>query len=343
MKRKSLFICVLAVASFVLAESVQAASVDELVAAAKKEGAIEFYAASTFGPQGGRALGKAFNQKYGLDIKVNYTPSSSYTTDVGKVVSRAAMGMPPDMDVMIVMDTHHATLWLKRLHETFDYKKVGVNTRMIRYGGGTVAFANQFILPAYNKTILPTQDAPRGWDDLLDSKWKGGKLGVSSDLTHLAMLSAGPWGEKRATEYVKSLAKQELNLGTLGQAYTRLQIGEILIAVTMTDSFTHRAKEKGVPIVFAEGIEPVISLAYNAGVVKGARHPNAGHLFVAFLASLEAQEIWEKYNGQTSPFVPGTKAYKYVQGKQVVYMTQETAVMVDRLTKEYAKLLGFEK
>ncbi|MBI2088107.1 MAG: substrate-binding domain-containing protein, partial [Deltaproteobacteria bacterium] len=107
--------------------------------------------------------------------------------------------------------------------------------------------------------------------------------------------------------------------------------------------FTHRAKEKGVPIVFAEGIEPVISLAYNAGVLKGARHRNAGHLFVAFLSSLEAQEIWEKYNGQTSPFVPGTKAYKYVQGKQVVYMTQETAVMVDRLTKEYAKLLGFEK
>ncbi len=342
MKRLSFFVCLLTIVSFGQAESVQAAPIDELVGAAKKEGVIEFYAGSTLGPQGAQALAKAFNRKYALDIKVNYTPSSGYAKDVGNVVSRAAIGIPPEMDVMIVMDTDHAILWLKKLHETFDYKKLGVDPQMIRYDGGTVAFANQFLLPAYNKTMLPPQQVPRRWDDLLDPKWKGGKLGVAYD-NHLAMLAAGPWGEKKTTEYVKALVKQELNLGLLGELYTRLQLGEILIAVTITDSFTHRAKEKGAPIVFAEGIEPVISLAYNAGVLKGARHPNAGHLFVAFLTSLEAQEIWEKYNGQTSAFVPGTKSYKYAQGKQVLYLNQENAVMMDRLTREYGKLLGFER
>jgi hypothetical protein len=37
----------------------------------------------------------------------------------------------------------------------------------------------------------------------------------------------------------------------------------------------------------------------------------------AYLTTPEAQKIWEKYAGQSSAFIPGTSAYKYVQGKQV--------------------------
>lgn len=140
---------------------------------------------------------------------------------------------------------------------------------------------------------------------------------------------------------MKALAKQEPILGPLGTLYSRLQVGEILMMVTLTDSFVHRAKVTGAPIVFAEGIEPVISPSYNAGVLKGAIHPNVGHLFAVFLTTVEAQEIWEKYGGQTSAFVPGTTAYKYAQGKKVLYMTQDQAGIVDRLTFEYGKILGF--
>jgi hypothetical protein len=93
----------------------------------------------------------------------------------------------------------------------------------------------------------------------------------------------------------------------------------------------------------ATPIEPVVSPAYNAGVPKRARHLNAGHLFAVFLVSLEAQTVWEKFNGQTSAFSPGTTAYKYTQGKQMIYMNQNQAERVDRLAREYGKILGFEK
>jgi hypothetical protein len=55
----------------------------------------------------------------------------------------------------------------------------------------------------------------------------------------------------------------------------------------------------------------------------------------------EAQELWEKYGGQSSAFVPGTPTYKYLQGKEVVYMTQDHAKAVDRLGRVYGKILGF--
>jgi len=320
-----------------------AAPIDDLVAAAKKEGVIELLAPSTTGDKGAQALGAAFSKKYGLNIKMNYTPSSNMTGDVAKLVMGAASRATPDWDLMLVTDAHHATVWSRKLHQPFDYAKLGVAPELVQYDNGVVSLANQFVLPAYNKNILPAQDVPKRWEDLLDGKWKGGKLGVSTATHHLSRLAVGPWGEAKATEFVGAIAKQEPLLGTLANLYTRLQVGEILLAVTLTDSFISQAKKDGAPIVFAEGLDPVISPAYNAGVPKGARHPNAGHLFAVYLTLLEAQELWEKFNGQTSALIPGTTAYKYAQGKRLLQMTQNQAQTVDKLARQYGKILGFER
>jgi iron(III) transport system substrate-binding protein len=320
-----------------------AAPIDDLVAAAKKEGVLELLAPSTTGDKGAQALGNAFNKKYGLNIKVNYTPSSNMTGDVAKLVMGAASRATPDWDLMLVTDAHHATVWAKKLHLPFDYARLGIGSELIQYDNGVVSLANQFVLPAYNKSILAAQDVPKRWEDLLDGKWKGGKLGVSTATHHLSRLAVGPWGEAKATEFVNGIAKQEPILGTLANLYTRLQVGEILLAVTLTDSFISRAKKDGSPIVFAEGLDPVISPTYNAGVPKGARHPNVGHLFAVFLTLLEAQEVWEKFNGQTSALIPGTTAYKYAQGKRLLQMNENQAQTVDRLARQYGKILGFER
>ena len=192
-----------------------ATPLEDLVTAAKKEGVIELLAPSTTGEKGAQALGNAFNKKYGLNIKINYTPSSNMTGDVAKVVMGAASRATPDWDLMLI--------------------------------------------------------------------------------------------------------------------------------ATLTDSFISQAKKEGAPIVFAEGLDPVISPTYNAGVPKGARHPNVGHLFAVFLTFLEAQEVWEKFNGQTSALIPGTTAYKYAQGKRLLQMTQNQAQTVDRLARQYGKILGFER
>src|SRR3990172_2794453 len=318
-----------------------AAPIDDLVAAAKKEGSVEFHAPSTVTPAGVQKLAEVYNRKYGLNIVVNYHPTGGMTGDVAKVVGRAAAGVPPEWDSMVLHDGGHATLWLRKLHQPFDYRKLGVDPKVIHFDNGTVSLANQFALPAYNTKMLPAQDVPKSWEDLLDPKWKGGKLGMSTATHHLARLATA-WGEKKTTEYVKALARQQPFLGRLGDTYTRLQLGEILIAVTLTDDFIHRAKVKGAPLAFAEVVEPVISPSYNIGVLKGARHPSVGHLFAAFFTTPEAQELWEKYTGMSSAFVPGTPAHRYAQGKKVLFMTQEQAEMVDRLTRDYGKILGFK-
>jgi iron(III) transport system substrate-binding protein len=317
----------------------QAAPIDDLVAAARKEGKFDFHAPSTLTPQGAQALSEAFSRKYNLSTDFRYHPTGGMGTDVAKVVTRSAAGMVSEWDVMVVTDAHHASLWLRKLHQAFDYSKLGIDRNVIHYDSGTVAFANGFALPAYNSKLLAARDIPKRWEDLLDPKWKGGKLGVTVATHHLARLAVD-WGEEKTTKYVRDLAKQEPSIGSLGAVYTRLQLGEIAIA-TLSDGFIHRAKKTGAPIVFAEDVQPVPSPAYHAGVLKNAQHPNTGYLFIAFLLSPEAQQIWEKFTGESSAFIAGTSAYKYVQGKRVLYMTQEQAKTMDRLRAEYYKIFGF--
>ena len=343
MKRRSFLACLIVIAVLAQTEWLVAAPLDELVAAARKEGTLDLYAPSSLTPLGAQALGEGFNKKYNLQIKVNYNPGSSFTRDVGKVVGLAATGVPPEWDLMLVHDSGHAALWLRKLQIPYDYKSLGIDPRAIHYDSGTIAFANMIVLPAYNKKVLPPQDVPKRWEDLLDPKWKGGKLGMSTATHHLARLAAGPWGEKKTTEFAKASANQQPFLGTLAELSTRLQLGEILIAITFIDQFIYTAQVKGAPLVFAEGIEPVVSPTWHAGVLKGALHPKAGHLFTVFLLTPEAQKIWEKFTGGTSAFVPGTKTYEYLRDKQVVYMTQNQAQTVDRLTMEYGKIFGFAK
>ena len=320
-----------------------AASLDPLVAAARNEGAFEFYATSNLTPMGAQELGEAFNKKYRLNIALNYTAGGNMAGDIAKVVSRNAAGLRPEWDLMVVTDAHHARLYLRKLLEPLDYKALGIQSEMIHYDNGTIAIANQIVLPAYNKNFLASRDVPKSWEDLVNPKWAGGKLGMGTATHHLARLAAGPWGEEKATTFVKALAGLKPVLGSLGDIFNRLQLGEIQVAITLTDTFINTAKKTGAPIVHAEGIEPVISPAWHAGVPKGAAHPNVGHLFGVFLASPEAQRIWEKYNGQTSAFVPGTSTYQYVQGKKMVYMSKDQAEVVDRLDRAYGKILGFTK
>ncbi|HKX51463.1 MAG TPA: extracellular solute-binding protein [Candidatus Binatia bacterium] len=318
-----------------------AAPVDDLIAGAKKEGVIDFYGPSTLGPEGAQAIVDAFNKKHGLNIKVNFTPSGNMTRDTAKIVGLSASGQPPEWDIMVVTDAHHGSLWLRKLHKPFDYASLGVAKERVEYDNGTVSVANQFALPAYNTKLLPAKDVPKTWEDLLDPKWKG-KIGVINSTHHWGRLAAGAWGDEKTLDFIKKLSAQKPLLTRAGEMAQRLILGEVLVSATLQDSQLHESKESGAPLAFAEQVSPVISPEYHVGVLKNAAHPNVGHLFVTFMASADVQPVWQKYTGHTSAFVSGTNAYKFAQGKKVLYMKQDQAEKVDKISRQIGKILGFD-
>jgi iron(III) transport system substrate-binding protein len=315
------------------------APLDELVAAAAKEGTLNFYGPSTLKADGAQAFAQAFNKKYGSKINVIFLPSGSMTRDVGKVATQAATGAPPEWDVMVATDAHHASLWLRKLHKPFNYRSLGVDEKLIDHDSSAISFAHQYIVPAYNNKMVSPQDAPKSWEDLLNPNWKG-KLGVTTATHHLGRLATGPWGEEKTTAYVNALAQQNPVVGQLGPTYTRLQLGEILVAFTLTDSYILLAKETGAPVAEVTDAQPVIAPSYHVGVLKGAQHPNAAHLFAAFMVTPEAQKLWEKEGGVSSALIPGTAYYQKAKGKQMIYMNKDQAEKVEQLARKYGKILG---
>src|SRR4026208_8020 len=113
-----------------------AAPLDDLIAAARKEGTLNFYGPSTLKAEGAQVLAQAFNKRYATNINVTFIPSGSMTRDVGKVATQAATGAPPEWDVMVATDAHHASLWLRKLQKPFDYKSLGVDEKLIDHDGG---------------------------------------------------------------------------------------------------------------------------------------------------------------------------------------------------------------
>jgi ABC-type Fe3+ transport system substrate-binding protein len=260
------------------------------------------------------------------------------TADVSKYISEAASGTPPQWDVMVLIDALHGSIWKRKLHLPFNYRSVGVDAKAIHYDNGTVSFANQVVLPAYNSKNMDPRNVPRRWDDLLDPKWKG-KLGIVTGVGHIDYLAIR-WGEKKFLDFSRALAKQKPVPGKLGELYTRLQIGEIALSTTLTNSFIIRAQKEGAPLEHAQ-VQPIVAPAYHIGVLKGSRRPNTAHLFASLLLTPEAQSIWEHYNGQTSAFVPGTKMYNYVQGKDVIYLGQNDVDLVNKVVVDLNKIMGF--
>jgi ABC-type Fe3+ transport system substrate-binding protein len=129
-------------------------------------------------------------------------------------------------------------------------------------------------------------------------------------------------------------------VGELGPTYTRLQLGEILVALSLTDSYIHLAKQTGAPIAEAIEVQPVIAPAYNVGALKGAQRSHAAHLFAIFMTTPEAHQVWERTVGVSSALIPGTAYHQKAKGKQMIYMSKDQSEKVESLAKRYGKMIG---
>jgi ABC-type Fe3+ transport system substrate-binding protein len=106
-------------------------------------------------------------------------------------------------------------------------------------------------------------------------------------------------------------------------------------------------QSKGAPLVAVPGSAPILTDYFQLGVPKNSAHPNLAKLFVAFMASKEAQAVLQKYEARSSHLVEGTKMAKYLQENRVkmldakqqndFYLEGEAAGL--KLKEELAKIM----
>jgi ABC-type Fe3+ transport system substrate-binding protein len=159
-----------------------------------------------------------------------------------------------------------------------------------------VATRLSYFSAAYNTKLVPADQIPKSYEDLLDPKWKGKmawRIGTSTGtplfITNLRMA----WGEDKAMAYFQKLKDQKIiNFGS-GSARTlvdRTMAGEYPIALNIFAHHPLISKAKGAP-VDSILMDPVPTTAATMGIPKGTHHPNAAMLFVDFILSKEGQQI----------------------------------------------------
>src|SRR5262245_7027493 len=199
---------------------------------------------------------------------------------------------------------------------------------------------------AYNTQMVPKEHAPRGYQDLLDARFKGKIVWNPKSMT-------GAWGfistvikgmgDEQGMAYLRALAKQDvLPLPIAIRAVLdRVIAGEYAIGLEMNNTHAAISAAQGAPVAWVP-LNPVSETLQVAGLASGAAHPNAARLFIDFMTSKAGQEIFR--DNDYVPMHPDVAAripeLKPQQGgyKSIVYTPDNLETETTRWAKIYDDL-----
>jgi iron(III) transport system substrate-binding protein len=165
---------------------------------------------------------------------------------------------------------------------------------------------------AYNTNRVRAADAPKSYDDLLNSRWRG-RIGLErrligfvtgTDIPAFEGKIQGLWNEQRWVDY---LTKLKDNAPRLEQGntvvMTKLVAGEYDLAQVLLHQIFEQQKN-GAP-VDAAPMDRVFVIPGSAYVHKNSTHPNAARLFARWWAGPEGNRIADEQRPTGNP-MPGT-------------------------------------
>jgi len=293
MKRLSGLVGLLASIGIVVAAPV--AAQDTRVEAAKKEGKVVWY--TSLALPTAEKVGKLFEAAYpGIKVEVQRTGSQ-------RILQRVMQELQANLklvDVIHTSDAGHFVL-LKEKKLLMKYTPPGVDAFPPGFkdkDGYYFTLRATVNVIAYNTKLVPAAEAPKGWKDLLDPKWRGkmvtahpGYSGVIS--THvLALVQLYGW------DYFKQLAQNKLMLvqSAVDPAGV-VASGERQVAVDGGDYYYYQMKKKGNPIEVVYPKEGVPLVVSPTAIASFAPHPNAAKIFTDFTFSRELQQVMADSEG----------------------------------------------
>lgn len=282
-----------------------------LLEGAKKEGALLWYT-QLIEDQAVRPIVAGFTQKYPF-IKLDYVRSGGAQL-LQRLINEAQAGKT----IADVYDGTVAGGAAKQagLAEPFTFaEEDSLAKKYVDPDHMWVAFTVYFNGLAYNTNVVPADQAPKTYQDLLDPRWKG-KIAWTSDPGNGApvLITAlrQAWGEQKTIDYLKKLSEQKV---TDTQESVRALLdttisGENPISLNIMLHHVVISLGKKAPVGY-RALPPVPSQAPTVILVKNAPHPYSAMLFIDYLLSEEGQAVLSKANyPPVNPKLPVPEAFK---------------------------------
>ncbi|MBI2090242.1 MAG: ABC transporter substrate-binding protein [Deltaproteobacteria bacterium] len=352
---------IIGILTFLFAASVPrqgavAATLDQVIQGAKKEGVIrgQWGQTTAGGSQGFAEFLAGVNKKYGLNLKGQFTPGPDMQRIMLRIIQEEAAGQPASTDVYLgnsqaMLDGSKAKVlvpmeWAKIIDRPLPSGGPGYP---IMPGGLGVAYGTPVVGIEYNSKLVKGDDIPRRLEDLLKPKWKGkiASTPYAAGLREFAMPDL--LGREYMVDFTKKLSKQIGGLLRCGES-ERITSGEfVMLALTCGGNDVVTMEKMGAPIGHATVAEGTILHSRYVAVPKNSRAPNAGALFAAYLFTPEGQALMWKHDGMDLYLFPEANMKKEVDkvravgGKVVVNSPQwlDSLKGYAEMQKELEKIL----
>ena len=294
------------------------APLQALIDAARQEGqlALIWGENTAGGTEGARRWAEGFNQLYGLNLDVRFTPGPSMPEVAAKVAQELQAGRTASTDILMGSETHIASLIQGDALHPVDWASWAPNIqdpRLVAPGGAAVAIASRAPGITYHSGKLTGDAVPATLQDVLKPQYKGRVASTPYAANFDRLASPEQWGEPRTVEYVRKLAEQVTVLVRCGEV-PRLLTGEFDMLVTDCGGYdAYRLAASGAPVGHVIPADAATLVYWYMGVPRNAAHPAAAKLWINYVMSRHGQDILFDSDYTDHHLVPGSKSASQIE------------------------------
>ncbi len=304
-----------------------AATKGELVELAKKEGQVIVYASMNV--EEVDALTARFQERYPfLKVNVNRLGAERLLTRI-LAEARAKKSFA---DVVQTLGFSMHTLRKKGILGYYLSPENRFYPKGFKEEGyWTTVYTNPYVV-AYNTRMVPREQIPQSYEDLLNPIWKG-KMVMEGTRVDWFGGVLQVMGTEKGLKYMKELSKQNITLRTGHTLLAQLvAAGEAALDVNIPATTVDRLKKKAAPIDWTP-LSPAPSALIGIGVTSQPVHPHAAQLYVDFALSKEGQKILLDFGRYLARSEFGLEQLAKQAGLQIVPLNPELGEKIDEYTK----------
>ena len=333
-------VALLAGGALLLAGGARAESLDAIYAKAKEEKSLAFYAGGPTAPW--EAAIKRFSEKYpGIDVSV----SGGFSNVLDKKVDAQLKNQKMEVDFAVFQTVQDFVRW-KKEGALLKYKPEGwskIDAGFKDRDGAFVGVAVNAHPYAYNTDLVKPAEVPKSALDFLKPEFRGKLIACYPQDDDATLYTFNSIVKKYGWGYMKKYMANQPNFiqGHLG-VVRAISGGTDMVTLDSIYNISTEEMKAGKPHAIAiSKVDPLPIWPLTAGIFKGAAHPNAAKLFIAWYLSPDEQRRIGTWSSRSD--VPPPKGMKPILSYKVVntyraFLTKEKELVA--LRKRYAELVG---